>query len=211
MHIIFGTPDKAKSHCYTSWSAQVLRQAWQYCSAVCVCVCVGVGAMTWSPLACGIITGKYDNGIPDSSRASMKVRNIQRSRFHCVLFTGVNLLCPLLCGFCSPTNGWRIRSWVKMGGSSRPSWRSWLTLLRNWAALCLSWLWVSLYHHWPSCLVKLEGRGSELWFKYISVYFLYNRSRLEVYLALHVQSSLILDLFCFVYRLFSCHFICFAE
>ncbi|CAG6005573.1 unnamed protein product [Menidia menidia] len=31
-----------------------------------------VGAMTWSPLACGIITGKYENGIPESSRASMK-------------------------------------------------------------------------------------------------------------------------------------------
>ncbi|KAL0168349.1 hypothetical protein M9458_036571, partial [Cirrhinus mrigala] len=33
---------------------------------------VGVGAMTWSPLACGIITGKYENGIPESSRAAMK-------------------------------------------------------------------------------------------------------------------------------------------
>ncbi|XP_056139385.1 voltage-gated potassium channel subunit beta-1a isoform X2 [Lampris incognitus] len=33
---------------------------------------IGVGAMTWSPLACGIITGKYENGIPESSRASMK-------------------------------------------------------------------------------------------------------------------------------------------
>uniref|UniRef100_A0A4W5JMP9 Uncharacterized protein n=1 Tax=Hucho hucho TaxID=62062 RepID=A0A4W5JMP9_9TELE len=32
----------------------------------------GVGAMTWSPLACGIITGKYQNGIPETSRASMK-------------------------------------------------------------------------------------------------------------------------------------------
>ncbi|KAK1784713.1 hypothetical protein P4O66_003394 [Electrophorus voltai] len=31
-----------------------------------------VGAMTWSPLACGVITGKYENGIPESSRASMK-------------------------------------------------------------------------------------------------------------------------------------------
>uniref|UniRef100_A0AAZ3RXY2 Voltage-gated potassium channel subunit beta-1 n=1 Tax=Oncorhynchus tshawytscha TaxID=74940 RepID=A0AAZ3RXY2_ONCTS len=33
---------------------------------------IGVGAMTWSPLACGIITGKYQNGIPETSRASMK-------------------------------------------------------------------------------------------------------------------------------------------
>ncbi|KAJ8275473.1 hypothetical protein COCON_G00072250 [Conger conger] len=33
---------------------------------------IGVGAMTWSPLACGLITGKYNDGIPQSSRASMK-------------------------------------------------------------------------------------------------------------------------------------------
>uniref|UniRef100_UPI00398ED811 voltage-gated potassium channel subunit beta-1a isoform X1 n=1 Tax=Pristiophorus japonicus TaxID=55135 RepID=UPI00398ED811 len=33
---------------------------------------IGVGAMTWSPLACGIISGKYDIGVPDSSRASLK-------------------------------------------------------------------------------------------------------------------------------------------
>ncbi|XP_043088783.1 voltage-gated potassium channel subunit beta-1-like isoform X2 [Puntigrus tetrazona] len=33
---------------------------------------IGVGAMTWSPLACGIISGKYENGIPESSRAAMK-------------------------------------------------------------------------------------------------------------------------------------------
>ncbi|XP_060794207.1 voltage-gated potassium channel subunit beta-1-like isoform X4 [Neoarius graeffei] len=33
---------------------------------------IGVGAMTWSPLACGIISGKYDSGVPPSSRASLK-------------------------------------------------------------------------------------------------------------------------------------------
>lgn len=33
----------------------------------------GVGAMTWSPLACGIVSGKYDGGIPPYSRASLKV------------------------------------------------------------------------------------------------------------------------------------------
>ncbi|TRY69738.1 hypothetical protein DNTS_035418, partial [Danionella cerebrum] len=33
---------------------------------------IGVGVVSWSPLACGIITGKYENGIPDSSRASLK-------------------------------------------------------------------------------------------------------------------------------------------
>jgi hypothetical protein len=35
----------------------------------------GVGAMTWSPLACGLITGKYSEGVPDCSRAAMKVRD----------------------------------------------------------------------------------------------------------------------------------------
>lgn len=34
---------------------------------------LGVGVVSWSPLACGIITGKYENGISESSRASLKV------------------------------------------------------------------------------------------------------------------------------------------
>ncbi|XP_069544765.1 voltage-gated potassium channel subunit beta-3-like isoform X3 [Brachyistius frenatus] len=33
---------------------------------------IGVGAMTWSPLACGLLTGKYNEGVPQSSRAAMK-------------------------------------------------------------------------------------------------------------------------------------------
>lgn len=38
----------------------------------------GVGAMTWSPLACGIVSGKYDGGIPPYSRASLKVSTVGR-------------------------------------------------------------------------------------------------------------------------------------
>ncbi|XP_028985997.1 voltage-gated potassium channel subunit beta-3-like isoform X4 [Betta splendens] len=33
---------------------------------------IGVGAMTWSPLACGLLTGKYNEGVPERSRAAMK-------------------------------------------------------------------------------------------------------------------------------------------
>ena len=33
--------------------------------------------MTWSPLACGIVSGKYDSGIPPYSRASLKVKQRQ--------------------------------------------------------------------------------------------------------------------------------------
>ncbi|XP_040202723.1 voltage-gated potassium channel subunit beta-3 isoform X1 [Rana temporaria] len=33
---------------------------------------IGVGSMTWSPLACGMITGKYVDSIPEKSRASCK-------------------------------------------------------------------------------------------------------------------------------------------
>lgn len=33
---------------------------------------IGVGTMTWSPLACGVLTGKYDDGVPLYSRASLK-------------------------------------------------------------------------------------------------------------------------------------------
>jgi potassium voltage-gated channel Shaker-related subfamily A beta protein 2 len=33
----------------------------------------GVGTITWSPLAGGILTGKYDDGVPIYSRAALKV------------------------------------------------------------------------------------------------------------------------------------------
>ncbi|XP_075062557.1 voltage-gated potassium channel subunit beta-3 isoform X2 [Mixophyes fleayi] len=33
---------------------------------------IGVGSMTWSPLACGLITGKYSESVPEKSRASCK-------------------------------------------------------------------------------------------------------------------------------------------
>ena len=33
----------------------------------------GLGTMTWSPLACGFLTGKYDDGVPFASRAALKV------------------------------------------------------------------------------------------------------------------------------------------
>ncbi|XP_038642635.1 voltage-gated potassium channel subunit beta-3-like [Scyliorhinus canicula] len=32
---------------------------------------IGLGIMTWSPLACGLITGKYEDCIPEHSRASL--------------------------------------------------------------------------------------------------------------------------------------------
>ena len=34
---------------------------------------IGIGTMSWSPLACGILTGKYDDNIPLNSRAALKV------------------------------------------------------------------------------------------------------------------------------------------
>lgn len=34
---------------------------------------LGVGTITWSPLAGGILTGKYDDGVPIYSRAALKV------------------------------------------------------------------------------------------------------------------------------------------
>lgn len=33
----------------------------------------GIGTMTWSPLAGGILSGKYDDGVPIYSRAALKV------------------------------------------------------------------------------------------------------------------------------------------
>lgn len=34
---------------------------------------LGIGTLTWSPLAGGILTGKYDDGVPIYSRAALKV------------------------------------------------------------------------------------------------------------------------------------------
>jgi hypothetical protein len=45
--------------------------------------------MTWSPLACGIVSGKYDSGIPPYSRASLKVSWGQSGAGH---FAQVRLL-----------------------------------------------------------------------------------------------------------------------
>ncbi|TWW63212.1 Voltage-gated potassium channel subunit beta-3 K(+) channel subunit beta-3 [Takifugu flavidus] len=43
---------------------------------------IGVGAMTWSPLASGLLTGKYHKGVPDSSRAAMKGYSWLKERLH---------------------------------------------------------------------------------------------------------------------------------
>ncbi|XP_034149241.1 voltage-gated potassium channel subunit beta-2 isoform X2 [Esox lucius] len=43
---------------------------------------IGVGAMTWSPLACGLITGKYSEGVPDISRANIKGYQWLKERVH---------------------------------------------------------------------------------------------------------------------------------
>ncbi|XP_077597803.1 voltage-gated potassium channel subunit beta-2-like isoform X1 [Stigmatopora nigra] len=33
---------------------------------------IGIGAVTWSPLACGLLTGKYEGGVPANSRAAIE-------------------------------------------------------------------------------------------------------------------------------------------
>ncbi|KAK6177599.1 hypothetical protein SNE40_015667 [Patella caerulea] len=33
---------------------------------------IGIGTITWSPLACGILSGKYEDGVPIYSRAALK-------------------------------------------------------------------------------------------------------------------------------------------
>lgn len=38
--------------------------------------------MTWSPLASGLLTGKYHKGVPDSSRAAMKVHTHAHAYTH---------------------------------------------------------------------------------------------------------------------------------
>jgi aryl-alcohol dehydrogenase-like predicted oxidoreductase len=42
---------------------------------------IGLGTMAWSPLASGILTGKYEDGIPNNSRASLKVIKLTSELF----------------------------------------------------------------------------------------------------------------------------------
>lgn len=42
---------------------------------------IGLGTTIWSPLASGLLTGKYNNGIPDDSRANLEGFNWLKRRF----------------------------------------------------------------------------------------------------------------------------------
>ena len=42
---------------------------------------IGLGTTIWSPLASGLLTGKYNNGIPEGTRATLKGYDWLRSRF----------------------------------------------------------------------------------------------------------------------------------
>lgn len=42
---------------------------------------IGLGTTIWSPLASGLLTGKYNNGIPEGTRASLKQYEWLRSQF----------------------------------------------------------------------------------------------------------------------------------
>lgn len=44
---------------------------------------IGLGTMTWSPLACGLLTGKYEDGIPAHSRASLKGYTWLKDKISC--------------------------------------------------------------------------------------------------------------------------------
>ncbi|CAL8345393.1 unnamed protein product [Merluccius merluccius] len=54
------------------WAAMEIMEAYSVARQFNLIPPVCVGVVSWSPLACGIITGKYDSGIPETSRASMK-------------------------------------------------------------------------------------------------------------------------------------------
>uniref|UniRef100_A0A674MSS2 Voltage-gated potassium channel subunit beta-2 n=1 Tax=Takifugu rubripes TaxID=31033 RepID=A0A674MSS2_TAKRU len=62
---------------------------------------IGVGAMTWSPLACGIISGKYDGRVPPYSRASLKVEKPRSLVFLSPsTIAGITVNCSLLVEGC---------------------------------------------------------------------------------------------------------------
>ena len=67
----------------------------------------GIGTMTWSPLACGILTGKYEDGVPLHSRAALKV--IERRWFDAR--TNDNASRAIV--------GWKRKSWVTKEENSK--------------------------------------------------------------------------------------------
>ena len=42
---------------------------------------IGIGTMTYGSLGCGVFSGKYEDGIPLHSRASLKVLKKNRDRY----------------------------------------------------------------------------------------------------------------------------------
>ena len=76
--------------------------------------------MTWSPLACGIVSGKYDSGIPPYSRASLKVkqrRGLGEGTGRDRHFGGMELLG--LDTFPGPLSAERFQAW-ELGSPSWP-------------------------------------------------------------------------------------------
>jgi voltage-dependent potassium channel beta subunit len=60
-----------------------------------ICKDYGVGLTTWGPLYNGILTGKYNNGIPDGSRAAMESMAWIRDRINEETINKVRLLSTL--------------------------------------------------------------------------------------------------------------------
>lgn len=110
----------------------------------------GVGAMTWSPLACGLITGKYSDGVPECSRAAMKVSLIWlvllwdlspwSARYCSVKSVLEYCMLPYQCisPFCSwwrDISGWRSEWTVRRAAGSSLKSRSSIYWQTDWAAL----------------------------------------------------------------------------
>ena len=55
----------------SEWSADEIRAAWEIAERHHLHDDIGLGLTTWSPLASGLLTGKYVDGIPEGSRASL--------------------------------------------------------------------------------------------------------------------------------------------
>jgi voltage-dependent potassium channel beta subunit len=56
---------------------------------------LGLGLTTWSPLASGLLTGKYNDGIPANSRASMEENQWLRERITPDVLNKVKILKPI--------------------------------------------------------------------------------------------------------------------
>lgn len=128
--------------------------------------------MTWSPLACGLITGKYSDGVPECSRAAMKVSVISQALLWDFSRRKNEPGRNSLAGRRSTAEGnqhcieaflrfgsrWRGTSGWRSGWTARRAAGSWL---KSRSSICWRTGWAALLHSWPSVRTRENNTAEQ--------------------------------------------------